>query len=143
MGFSKEFKDDKRMMEWYNDKVEKWSEDKIMKLFVEIRNISSKEHMPETLALSTGKGGFDIAKADVEYTPNGSIKIKIPFYSSVKKTLKIPKKLHSTAVYFFRLPNWFNENPDVFLLCKHYIEELEEFVRQAEKKLRKEKKSHD
>jgi len=133
--FQKEFKDDRRLMEWYNRKAQRWKKDKVMRLFVEMRNISLKEHTPETLTLSASKGGFDTASAVIEDTPNGNIQIKIPIHSSNEKALKNQNQLRSSAVYFYKVPHWFDENPDVILLCKRYVKTLEEFVAEAERKV--------
>ncbi len=133
--FQKEFKGDKGLMEWYGKKVHGWKKDKVMKLFIEMRNISSKEHTPETLAFSTSKGGFDTAKAVIEHTPDGNTQIRIPVLSADEKTFENHSQLRSSAVYFCKVPYWFDENPDVILLCRRYIEKLEEFVSEAEKKM--------
>jgi hypothetical protein len=36
--------------------------------------------------------------------------------------------------HFTRHFKWFNENPDVMYLCKKYLDELEKFVVELEKK---------
>jgi hypothetical protein len=135
--FQKEFKNNKKLTEWYGKKVQGWQNDKIMKFFIEMRNISLKEHTPETLTLSTSKVKLDTSNAVIEYTPEGDIQIKIPFVGSTEETQK-PNQLRSSAAYFYRVPNWFDENPDVIYLCKRYLDELEEFVTEAENMIKKE-----
>lgn len=104
-----------------------------MKFFVEMRNISLKEHTPETLTLSASQGGFDTSRAVIEDTQNGKdIQIKIPYHGSVEKTLRKQTQLRSSVVYFYKVPQWFDENPDVMYLCKKYLDELEKFVTEAE-----------
>jgi hypothetical protein len=124
-------------MEWYGKKVQGWRNDKIMKFFIDVRNISLKEHTPETLILSTSKGKLDTSNAVIEYTPKGDIQIKIPFVGSTEEIQK-PEQLRSSVAYFYRVPNWFDENPDAIYLCKRYLDELEEFVTEAENMIKKE-----
>lgn len=138
--FQKEFNKNKKTMGWYEKKVQEWQEDKVMRLFIEMRNLSTKEHTPETLTFSASKGGLDIAKAIIAHTANGDIQIKIPVYGSTEITSENKDQLRSSAVYFYRVPQWFDENPDVILLCKHYIEKLEGFVVEAEKMIEKKEK---
>lgn len=131
--FQREFKHNTKLMEWYDKKVEEWRNNKIMKLFVEMRNISLKEHTPETLTLSASQGGFDTSRAIIEDTANGKdIQIRIPIYGSAEKTPQNQTQLRSSVVYFYKVPQWFDENPDVMYLCEKYLGELEKFVVEAE-----------
>jgi len=135
--FQKEFKNNKKLMEWYGKKVRGWQNDKIMKLFVVMRNVSLKEHTPETLTLSVRKGKFDTSNATIEYTPEGDIQIKIPIYGLTEKAPQKPNQLRSSVAYFYKVPYWFDENPDVMYLCKQYLDELEKFVSEAENMMKK------
>lgn len=135
--FKKEFKRNTKLMEWYDKKVQGWQDNKIMKLFVEMRNISLKEHTPETLTISASEGGFDTANAVIEHTSDGNIQIEIPIHGSTEKTSKNRNKLKSSVAYFYMVPRWFDGSPDVILLCKHYLETLEEFVGEAENMMKK------
>lgn len=136
--FQKEFKNNKKLMEWYDKKVQGWQNDKIMKLFVVMRNVSLKEHTPETLTLSARKGKFDTSNATIEYTPEGDIQIKIPIYGLTEKAPQKPSQFRSYVAYFYKVPYWFDENPEVMYLCKRYLDELEKFVAEAENMIKKE-----
>ena len=119
------------IMEWYDNKVQGWRKDKIMRLFLEMRNLSTKEHTPETLTFSVSKGGFDPSNAIVEYTPEGNIRLKIPIKSDQKA--QKGTQLKKSVVFFYKVPHWFDENPDVMFLCRRYLRELEAFVVEAER----------
>jgi len=136
--FQREFKHDTKLMEWYDKKVQGWQNNKIMKLFVEMRNISFKEHTPETLTLSASQGGFDTYRAVIEDTANGKdIQIRIPIYGSAEKPPQNKPQLRSSVVYFYKVPQWFDENPDVMYLCEKYLGALERFVSEAENMIKK------
>lgn len=109
-----------------------------------MRNISLKEHTPETLTLSASQGGFDTSRAVIEDTQNGKdIQIRIPIYGTAEKTLRNQTQLRSSVVYFYKVPQWFDENTDVMYLCGKYLDELEKFVTEAENMIKKEGISHE
>jgi hypothetical protein len=46
------------------------------------------------------------------------------------------KKEKVIGYHFVHNFKWFNENPDVMYLCKKYLDELEKFVVELEKKVK-------
>jgi len=123
--FQKEFHKNKRLMEWYETKVKAWKNNEIMGFFVDMRNISLKEHVPIMLVR--------------ELVP---LSVLLP--NSAKHNRK---KVRASAVeivsYMFELPEQIDENPKVMNLCLKYLDELEEFVIEAENMVRKEGLGHE
>jgi hypothetical protein len=131
------FSDNSKLVEWYGKRVQEWKNNKIMKLFRDMRNVSSKEHTPETFTLAASSGKFDTSKAVVKISSDGRrTQVWIPIVPSVKKTTKAnDDALKTSVVIFGKLPPWFEGSPDVMHLCERYLHELEGFVAEAEKKM--------
>jgi len=145
--FKKEFHDDKLLMNWYNSKVEEWKNNKIMKFFKQMRNISLKEHTPKTKLTRAVSFTVDAHLVDrfsvTKISPDGTTEqVEIPPREPVKPSKekeKIAPPSPKTISYsFHELPEWFDENPDVMYLCKAYLEALEKFVTEAENMKKKE-----
>lgn len=132
--FKTEFHDNELLMKWYEYKVEEWEKNKIMRLFIEMRNISLKEETPKPITIVADIQRFDLSKAIVEVSPNGKVeRIAIPIRQPTKrgKPKNKPGKAGIVSV-FYSLPKWFDETPDVMYLCKAYLDELEKFVTEGE-----------
>ena len=62
--FKKEFNDNKELMNYYESKTVEWKKNEVTRLFVWLRNISLKEHTPNT-RISVAKSlssGFNISQ---------------------------------------------------------------------------------
>jgi len=122
--FKKEFHANKRLMSWYQTKVEAWKDNKVMKVFKDMRNVCLKEHVPIMLVR--------------ELVP---LSVFLP--SSVNHDTKERQASTVEIVsYMFELPEQVEENPEVMNLCLKYLDELEEFVNEAENMIAKEGTSH-
>lgn len=118
--FQKEFRSNERLMIWYRKKGEEWKSNEILKFFKEMRNICLKERLPIMLAQELY-----------------SLDALLP--SSVSHNKKRVKVHHDVKLvnYIFEIPEKLDENPEVMNLCLKYLDELEEFVIEAENMLRK------
>jgi hypothetical protein len=143
--FKKEFHDDKSLMNWYKTKVEEWKNNKVMTLFIEMRNISIHEHTPKmkvTHAISITADAILVDSVTVrKISPDGTIEqVEAPPREPVKPSKekeKIAPSPRTVRYSFHDLPKWFDENPDVMELCKAYLDELERFVTEAENVVKK------
>ncbi len=111
--FLKEFSKNERLMSWYQVKEETWEGNKIMKFFKEMRNVCLHQHAPMMLVR--------------ELVP---LTVLLP--SSASYNTKKLKVSTTVVSYVFELPEKFEENPEVMNLCLKYLDELEEFVDEAE-----------
>lgn len=131
--FKKEFHSSEKLMAWYGSKVEEWKNNKIMKFFIKMRNVSVKEHAPETRVTVEKTWGIDFIignppPVQIRRTKDGK---EIWFG-------KLPLKSSKVVKYSFgELPKWFDKNPDVMYLCEKYLGELERFVSEAENMIKK------
>jgi hypothetical protein len=134
--FKKEFNDNERLMVWYDTKVEKWKDNKIMRFFKEMRNVSLKEHTPDTRSRIslTWRADIVLSEKDVERVVDSERKEHwvTPLYPLEVKGKKV---IGYSFVHDFK---WFDENPDVVSLCKTYLDELEKFVAECENMIKKE-----
>jgi len=145
--FQKEFKNvNAKLMKWYESKIDGWEENKLMKLFVEMRNISIHAYTPKakiTASVSISANAILVARVSVKkISPNGTVEeAEVEPHKPTK--LRKPKKENVPAhpkivnYSFHELPDWFDENPDVIYLCKRYLDELEKFVTEAESMVKK------
>ena len=131
------------LMKWYNSKVEEWKNNKIINLFRELRNVSVHENVPETGTTSvitiSSNAILTSAKAVIErISPDGKIERSetLPQMRTkqIKKEEHAPIKPQIVRYFFHELPNWFDENPDVMLLCRKYLDELDKFVTEAKER---------
>lgn len=122
--FQEEFSGSNRLMSWYQTKVEAWKSNKIVNLFKEMRNICVHEHAPIMLVS--------------ELVP---LSVLLPS-STEYKTKEVSPSNVEIVSYLFELPEQIEENPEVTNLCLKYLDELEEFVIEAENMMRTERLSH-
>lgn len=143
--FKKEFHDDKSLMSWCESKENEWKYNKIMKFFIDMRDISQKEHTPEMRSIHTLSftvNAILISKVSVrKVSPDGTVEqVEIPTPEPSKPSKEKEKTAQSnqgTVSYSFReLPKWFDEDPDVMHLCKKYLDELEKFVVAVENRVK-------
>lgn len=138
--FKKQFAHDEKIMNWYQIKVEGWENNKIMRLFNEMRNISLKEHRPKMTTTSnitlTEEPLLFAEKITIEkVSPDGTIERRETIESPQpsKKEIAFPLPTSVVINYSFNdLPEWLDEDPDVMNLSKRYLDELEKFVSEAE-----------
>lgn len=129
--FKKETSNNRQLKAWYQEKVKEWKNNKLMKFFIELRDISIHEHTPDTRT-----------RVAVEWTANVNLTEK-----DVSKVVDSDGKEHWVTpllpleiidekvigYHFINDFKWFNEIPDVMNLCKKYLDELEKFVSDAER----------
>lgn len=132
------------LMVWYDTTITEWKGNEIMRFFIEMRNISVKEHTPKMQ--TTAAVDFHItvtigeSLAIKKVSPDGSVQ---QVASSSPKTTEESDKKQQTAsttarivsYSFFELPKGFSEDPDVIALCGKYLDMLEAFVTEAESKV--------
>ena len=136
--FKTEFHDNEPLMKWYEYKVEEWEKNKIMRLFIEMRNVSLKEETPKPITIVADAQRFDLSKALIKVSPNGKIEqIAIPIRQPTEKGKPENKPAKEGISVFYSLPKWFDETPDVMYLCKAYLDELEKFATEAESMIEK------
>jgi len=146
--FKSEFHGNKALLKWYQSKVEEWSNNKIMKFFKEMRNISLKEHTPNTRITAEATFSVDVVLRHTviakKISPNGTTEVReTPLHESTQKSKKgkqtklaRPKIVSYSFLHSFK---WFDENSDVMYLCKKYLDELERFVTEVENRTELEK----
>jgi hypothetical protein len=142
-----EFHDNKSLVRWYEQRAKEFYSSKIVKLLVEMRNISLKEHTPmmaTTAALSVSLSVIIGENPDTkEISTEGKTEnVETPSLEADAEAKKRQPAWTSPKIVrycFDELPTWFDENPDVMYLCCKYLDELENFVSDAEN-LSKEKK---
>jgi len=116
--FKKEFDADKRMMSWYQTKVEAWRDKKIMKFFTDMRNVCLKEHVPMMLVR--------------ELVP---LSVLSPI-SVNHDTKEVQASAVEIVSYMFELSEQIDGSPEVMSLCLEYLDELEDFVIEGEEMIR-------
>lgn len=132
--FQRQFKDaESKLMELYQWKVKEWENNKLMRFFKKMRNISLKEHTPQmqtTMAFG------------VNCVIESSVRVwrKPPRAEMTEKTAKRDVIVGYSFLHPFK---WFDSNPDVMILCKKYLDELEKFVIEVENMIKKEGTSHE
>lgn len=135
--FQKQFHGNKQLMDWYESKVKEWEDNKIMKFFIEMRNVSLKEHTPKMKLTRTVPFTVDAILVR-KVSPDGKIEqteTQSPCSSTEQSKEREQHAQPSPRVVrysFHELPEWFDDNPDVMRFCKKYLEELEKFVIEAE-----------
>lgn len=145
-----EFHDDNELARWYDHRVRELGGVKVVRFFIEMRNISLKEHTPmmaTTAVVSVTVDAIIGETLDVKkISPDGKTKnvrtasLEIAG-DQAEKQQPTPTVPRIVTYSFDELPKWFDENPDVMYLCKKYLDELERFVAEAEDELIGENKS--
>jgi len=144
----KEFADNPNFEAWYSKKQKEMEEDKLMKYFVDMRNVSVKEATPKhSLSL---KVAYVIPKDEreligyVERRISGNQKdgdslLVLPTYDKTGKHSKpkIIKPTYSlvTLWEFEKAPEGY-EGRDILGLCTTYYHKLEQLIAEAEHTLR-------
>lgn len=130
--FQKEASKNTQLMNLYEGKVDEWKGSVLMRFFNELRNVSLKEHTPDTRIRVSLKWVVDVhalAEGDV-MTANGPDGKPLTFVPTEPRIDKV------IGYHFIHNFKWFNENPDVMYLCREYLNELETFVAEVENKVR-------
>jgi hypothetical protein len=131
--FESEFHGNKLLLDWYKEEAEA-KKNPVVKFFVKLRNISLKEHSPDTRT----KVSLTWA-ANVNLTEEDVSKVVDSDGKEHWVTPVMPLEVTDEKVigcYFLHNFKWFNENPDVMYLCREYLNELEKFVIEVENKAR-------
>lgn len=133
--FQKEFKGNPTLMRFYKEKMEEWKENSIMRFCKHIRNVSLHRY-PPGIATVTG-GVFDLGKPEIIFSEKRKRRIRIPLHVSKSHSGKNQTcQGFKTKSFFVKdLPKWFDESPDVMYILNCYLNEIEEFVVNAEKRI--------
>jgi len=146
--FKKESKNvNPELRKWCESKVRELENNKIMKFFIGMRNISIHQHIPKMKTTATVSLTNDAILVDrvsvTKISPDGTIEqIESPPYVKNRQSKKKEQKPSSPEVVcysFHELPKWFDENPDVMYLCKICLDELEKFVTECENMIKRDK----
>jgi hypothetical protein len=128
----------------YDSKVEcEWKADKIMRLLKELRNVSIKEHTPKTQTTAAVHMSLSVTIGNSlgikKVSPEGKLEQRAtsPQETAQQPEVKPQAPTNSTIVSysFYELPKWFDKDRDVMHLCKEWLNKLEGFVVDAEKKV--------
>ena len=132
---------DKSIMEWYSSVMDRWKKDKVMRLLVEMRNVSIKEHTPKMQ--TTAAVNFSISVRIVNRLNIKKVSLdgkaeerttspdKTVLQSKVKPQAPATPTIISRS--FYELPEWFDLDSDVMRLCIKWLDKLESFISKAEK----------
>lgn len=142
--FQKEFNDDSRLMTWYHNEAKEWENNKTMRFFKNIRNISLKEHTPEieTIAGVTFKADVILGVKHLQKIIDSLERTQDSGGGEHWATPVIPLEVENRKILgynFLHYFKWFDEDPDVMYLCKEYLDELERFVSEVENKIERNK----
>lgn len=129
--FESEFHDSRLLMDWYKRETEV-KKNPVVKFFIKLRNISLKEHTPNTRTKVrlTWAADVNLSEKDVKKVVDSDGK---EHWVTPRMPLEVTDKkiIGYSFVHNFK---WFKENPDVMHLCKKYLDELEKFVAEVENK---------
>jgi hypothetical protein len=134
------------IMNWYDTVAEEWRKEKVMRLLVEMRNVSIKEHSPQmqtSAAVNLGESvGFGYTIIIKKSSPDGKVEEKtISSQESPKQPSKIKSQTPAATTVisrsFYDLPEWFDLDSDVMRLCEEWLRKLGEFVTKAEEAVAK------
>ena len=131
--FESEFHDNRLLLNWYKEEAEV-KRNPVVKFFIKLRNISLKEHTPDTRTRVAV-----VWAANVNLTEKDVGKVVDSDGKERWFTPLLPLEVKNEEVigyHFVHTFKWFNENPDVICLCKKYLDELEKFVVEYENKVR-------
>lgn len=133
--FESEFHDKRSLMDWYKRETEV-KKNPVVKFFIKLRNISLKEHTPNTRTKVrlTWAADVNLSEKDVKKVVDSDGK---EHWVTPLMPLEVRDKkvIGYSFVHNFK---WFDENPDVMHLCKQYLGELKKFVSEAEKMIKRE-----
>ena len=141
--FEKEFSKNDKLMDFHNKRMKEWHEDKVMRLFYELRNVSLKERTPSTRKTVAKSLSANFTITDkcrvIKTSPDGKQETrgyeeKTPEPQDIPTIVAEPSKTDGIVKYAFEdVPKWFDLNRDVMKLCEQYLAELTAFVEEAEK----------
>jgi hypothetical protein len=136
---------DESVMKWYNAVTDGWKKDKVMRLLVEMRDVSIHKHTPQMQATAVVHASIDFILSDSltikKVPPNGKVEQETtcshetPQQPEVKP--QAPAAPQTVSYSFYELPEWFDEDSDVMHLCKEWLDKLEGFVVESEKMVAK------
>jgi len=135
--FESEFHESRLLMDWYNGGTG-IKTNLVVKFFIKLRNVSLKEHTPETKTIAgvTFKQGVVLSAKHLRrivgsleriIDSNGRERWATPIFPQEVKERTV---IRYDFIHHFK---WFKEKPDVMQLCKKYLNELEKFVAEVEK----------
>lgn len=128
--FQAEFNDNEYLMRWYQKRRKEWRQNEIMKFFKKLRNVSLKEHTPDTQTRSSIKWGINVIFSDKDVKKVVDSNGKEHWVTPLLPLEVIDKEIVGYA--FLHDFKWFDKSPDVMALCKEYLEELDRFVSEVE-----------
>jgi hypothetical protein len=136
-------KADKLMMEWYDRKMSEWKKDKVMRLLVEMRNVSIKEHTPQMKTTAAVHVGISVMIAErlgnKRVSPDGKVEEESASPHEITQQPEVKPQASATPIIsrsFRELPEWFDQDSDVMHLCKEWLSKLESFIAEAERKVK-------
>lgn len=132
---------DESIMEGYDRKMSEWQKDKVMRLLVEMRNVSIKEHTPQiqtTAAISFTIDAILVDSLSIKkVSPDGKVEERTtsPQGTAQQPEVKPQAPAAPTIISrsFYELPEWFDQDSDVMHLCEEWLGKLESFVAEAER----------
>jgi hypothetical protein len=135
---------DDSVMKWYDGVTDGWKKDKVMRLLVEMRNLSIKEHTPQmqtTAAVSISGNAVIVDRLSIKkVSPNGKVEERtVSPQEKTKQESEVKPQAPTVPTIirrsFHKLPEWFEQDSDVMRLCQEWLNKLECFVGEAEKKI--------
>jgi hypothetical protein len=130
------------LVKLYDDRVEgEWKADKVMRLLINMRNVSIKEHTPQmqtTPAVDLSSNVTIVGSITIKkVSPDGKVEERTV---SPNETIQQPEvKSQAPAANavisrsFYKLPDWFDQDSDIMHLCREWLAKLEGFIAEAEK----------
>jgi len=125
---------DEPTMEWYYGEMNEWRKDKVMRLLVEMRNVSIKEHTPQMQTTAAVHASIDVIIVDRKLEQGTKPSQEIPQQSEGEPQAPATPKIISYS--FHELPEWFDQDSDVMHLCEEWLGRLEKFITEAERKVK-------
>jgi hypothetical protein len=129
---------DESIMEWYDRKMSEWQKDKVMRLLVEMRNVSIKEHTPQiqTTAAHMIVSFTVVDRLSVtKVSPDGRVEERTasPQVTAQQSETKPQAPAASTVISrsFYDLPKWFDQDTNVMRLCEEWLGKLDGFIAEA------------
>jgi hypothetical protein len=132
---------DESVMKWYNEVTDVWKKEKVMRLLVEMRNVSIKEHTPQMQTTAAAHMLLDVIIADSlsikKVSPDGKVEERTtsPHETTQQSEVKPQAPAAPTIISrsFHELPEWFDQDSDVMHLCEEWLGKLESFIAEAER----------
>lgn len=136
---------DESVMKWYDEMTEGWKKDEVMRLLVEMRDVSIHEHTPQMQTTAAVHVGISVMVVDSvrikKVSPDGRVEERITSPQGTSRQPEVKPQAPTTPTIisysFHELPEWFAQNSDVMHLCEEWLDRLEGFVVEAEKMVAK------